>query len=84
MRKYTNWKHLLLTSSENKRIKILNNPIKYLLFKPDNYTKDYLKNLKYRLNKHYGRTKQRTETGPPMGNPEQRKKGSTGILDFHQ
>lgn len=53
--KYTRWKELFLNSSPEKKQKILKNPKKYLLMKPENYTPNYLVNLKYRLIKKYGK-----------------------------
>lgn len=85
MKKYTNWKKLFLNSSPEKINKILKNPKKYLKYKPDQYTPDYLNKLKYRLKTRYhDNIQQRRTSGPDMGPDVQRQRGSSHLYDLNK
>lgn len=48
-KKQTNWREKLMRHGK----KVLQNPLKYALLKAEEYSKDYEKNLKYRLRKKH-------------------------------
>lgn len=56
--KRTNFKKIIKNSNTDKKNTIFANPEKYLILKKENYTAEYIRQLKYRLKKRYGNPKE--------------------------